>query len=100
MNKPITISMTKCDRPARSRRVSGPGRLRSTPPLVSAIRSRIAESFAQLGARAGSEFKQEPGTDCLANLVDYDELFRSVIAERKLLACVQRNWDRSLNLAV
>jgi ectoine hydroxylase-related dioxygenase (phytanoyl-CoA dioxygenase family) len=56
--------------------------------LVSALRSRIAELFAQLGARAGAEFKQEPGTDRLANLVDYDELFRSVIAEPKLLACV------------
>ncbi len=35
--------------------------------LVSAIRSRIAELFAQLGVRAGAEFKQEPGTDRLAN---------------------------------
>ena len=58
--------------------------------LVSAIRSRIAELFAQLGVRAGAEFKQEPGADRLANLVDYDELFRSVIAEPKLLACVEQ----------
>jgi ectoine hydroxylase-related dioxygenase (phytanoyl-CoA dioxygenase family) len=58
--------------------------------LVNIIRSRIAELFAQLGARAGAEFKQEPGTDRLANLVDYDELFRSVIAEPKLLACVEQ----------
>lgn len=58
--------------------------------LVSAIRSRIVELFAQLGVRAGAEFKQEPGTDRLANLVDYDELFRSVIAEPKLLACVEQ----------
>jgi ectoine hydroxylase-related dioxygenase (phytanoyl-CoA dioxygenase family) len=58
--------------------------------LVSALRSRIAELFANLGARAGAEFKQEPGTDRLANLVDYDELFRSVIAEPKLLACVEQ----------
>jgi hypothetical protein len=40
--------------------------------------------------RAGAEFKQEPGADRLANLVDYDELFRSMIAEPELLACVEQ----------
>ncbi|HKX31485.1 MAG TPA: phytanoyl-CoA dioxygenase family protein [Blastocatellia bacterium] len=58
--------------------------------MVSALHGRITELFVQLGARAGAEFKQEPETDRLANLVDYDELFRAAIAEPKLLACVEQ----------
>lgn len=57
--------------------------------LLAALRQRIAELFAELGAQAGAEFKQEPQTDRLANLVNYGELFQPVIAEPKALACVQ-----------
>jgi len=53
-----------------------------------ALRRRIAELFAELGGRAGHEFKQEPQTDRLANLVDYGEIFHWAIAEPKLLASV------------
>jgi len=60
------------------------------PGKLAALRRRIAELFAELGGRAGYEFKQEPQTDRLANLVDYDEIFRWAIAEPKLLACVER----------
>jgi ectoine hydroxylase-related dioxygenase (phytanoyl-CoA dioxygenase family) len=52
------------------------------------LRSRITSLFAELGQRAGHEFKQEPQTDRLANLVDYDEIFRQAIAIPKLLACI------------
>ncbi|MGH9837876.1 MAG: phytanoyl-CoA dioxygenase family protein [Blastocatellia bacterium] len=58
------------------------------PAVSENLRRRIAEVFAVLGERAGAEFKQEPETDRLANLVDHDELFRWAIAEPKLLACV------------
>jgi hypothetical protein len=57
--------------------------------LLAALRERIAELFATLGEQAGAEFKQEPQTDRLANLVNYDELFQEVIAEPKVLACVE-----------
>src|SRR5215510_6959951 len=56
---------------------------------VEALRRRIIELFAELGDRAGNEFKQEPQTDRLANLVEYGEIFRRAIAEPKLLACVE-----------
>jgi hypothetical protein len=58
------------------------------PEHVDALSTRIQELFIELGARAGFEFKQEPQTDRLANLVDYDEVFRLAIAVPKLLACV------------
>ncbi|MGE0131946.1 MAG: phytanoyl-CoA dioxygenase family protein [Blastocatellales bacterium] len=56
---------------------------------LAALRRRIAELFAELGDRAGYEFKQEPQTDRLANLVDYGEIFHWAIAEPKLLASVE-----------
>jgi len=58
-------------------------------PVVEKLRRRIADVFAGLGERAGAEFKQEPETDRLANLVDHDELFRWAIAEPRLLACIE-----------
>ena len=51
------------------------------PAKLAALRRRITELFAELGDHAGYEFKQEPQTDRLANLVDYDEIFRWAIAE-------------------
>ena len=56
---------------------------------LAALCERIAELFATLGEQAGAEFKQEPQTDRLANLVNYGELFQQVIAEPKVLACVE-----------
>jgi Phytanoyl-CoA dioxygenase (PhyH) len=57
-------------------------------PQVDALQGRIQTIFDELGARAGHEFKQEPQTDRLANLVDYDEIFRWAVGLPKLLACV------------
>lgn len=58
------------------------------PKMLAALRGRINALFAELGERAGAEFKQEPQTDRLANLVDYDDIFRWAVAVPKLLACV------------
>lgn len=58
------------------------------PDALAILRGRIHKLFARLGAQAGAEFKQEPQTDRLANLVDYDEIFRWAIAVPRLLACV------------
>ncbi len=59
-----------------------------TSERVQALRTRIAEVFAQLGDQAGAEFKQEPQTDRLANCVNYDKIFEELIAEPKVLAAV------------
>lgn len=59
------------------------------PERLTALRRRIADLFAELGERAGHEFKQEPQTDRLANLVDYGEIFHWAIAEPRLLARVE-----------
>lgn len=56
---------------------------------LNAFRARITGLINDLGERAGAEFKQEPETDRLANLVDDDEMFRLAIAEPKLLAAVE-----------
>jgi ectoine hydroxylase-related dioxygenase (phytanoyl-CoA dioxygenase family) len=69
------------------------------PELVDALSTRLHELFAELGARAGFEFKQEPQTDRLANLVDYDEVFRRAIAVPKLLACVAHVVGGSFKLS-
>ncbi len=61
----------------------------ASPPLLATLRSRITELFERLGERAGAEFKQEPQTDRLANLVDYHEVFRDAVAVPKLLNCVE-----------
>jgi ectoine hydroxylase-related dioxygenase (phytanoyl-CoA dioxygenase family) len=62
----------------------------ATPSTVAALRRRIAELFAEQGDQAGTEFKQEPETDRLANLVNHGEIFEGAIAEPKLLACVRQ----------
>jgi Phytanoyl-CoA dioxygenase (PhyH) len=58
------------------------------PERVQALRTRITEVFAQLGDQAGAEFKQEPQTDRLANVVNYGKIFEDLIAEPKVLAAV------------
>ncbi|MEK7834237.1 MAG: phytanoyl-CoA dioxygenase family protein [Acidobacteriota bacterium] len=62
----------------------------ASPEMLSALRGRIAELFVEQGERAGSEFKQEPDTDRLANLVNHGGVFERAIAEPKLLACVRQ----------
>lgn len=53
---------------------------------LAALRQRSAELFAELGDQAGAEFKQEPQTDRLANLVNHGPLFWDMITEPKILA--------------
>jgi hypothetical protein len=53
---------------------------------LAALRQRLAELFVELGEQAGAEFKQEPQTDRLANLVNHGPLFWDAIAEPKILA--------------
>jgi ectoine hydroxylase-related dioxygenase (phytanoyl-CoA dioxygenase family) len=60
-----------------------------TPELLAALRHRIDELFEEEGAAAGSEFRQEPETPRLANLVDKGEIFVSVIQVPEILECVE-----------
>jgi ectoine hydroxylase-related dioxygenase (phytanoyl-CoA dioxygenase family) len=55
---------------------------------LDALQARIRRLFDELGERAGFEFKKEPQTDRLANLVDYDEIFRWAIAVPAVLSAV------------
>jgi ectoine hydroxylase-related dioxygenase (phytanoyl-CoA dioxygenase family) len=57
--------------------------------LLYALRRQIEAIFAEEGERAGSEFKQEPQTRRLANLVDKGEIFEQVIAMPRILEYVE-----------
>lgn len=50
-----------------------------SPPLLEGLRRRVAEQFEIEGAAAGSEFRQEPGSRRLANVVDKGSIFVEVI---------------------
>ncbi|MFN0110156.1 MAG: phytanoyl-CoA dioxygenase family protein [Blastocatellia bacterium] len=67
--------------------------------LLAALRRRIAELFVEQGDQAGSEFKQEPDTDRLANLVNHGEVFERAISEPKLLACVRQTLGDEFKLS-
>jgi ectoine hydroxylase-related dioxygenase (phytanoyl-CoA dioxygenase family) len=67
--------------------------------LLAALRTRIAELFAEEGESAGSEFKQEPGCGRLANLVDKGEVFRSVIGQRAVLEWVRQVLGPEIKLS-
>jgi ectoine hydroxylase-related dioxygenase (phytanoyl-CoA dioxygenase family) len=75
------------------------------PELLSEVRDRIDELFAQEGKGAGSEFKQEPHARRLANLVDKGEVFERVILTPRVLECMEHvlgpDWKlSSLNVRV
>jgi ectoine hydroxylase-related dioxygenase (phytanoyl-CoA dioxygenase family) len=61
---------------------------RVEPATLDALHRRILEIFETLGARAGFEFRQEPQTDRLANLVDYDDLFAWAVSLPAVLSAV------------
>ena len=55
------------------------------PELLDRLRRRIDQLFAEEGAAAGSEFKQEPGARRLANLVNKGRIFEEVILTPEVL---------------
>lgn len=56
--------------------------------LLSRLRQRVEELYAAEGEQAGAEFKQEPGSRRLANLVDKDPMFAECIAHPVILEYV------------
>src|SRR5262245_51766398 len=57
--------------------------------LLDQVRRRVDQLFEQEGAQAGAEFKQEPHSRRLANLVDKGEVFERVIATPRVLECME-----------
>lgn len=55
---------------------------------LSRVRHRVEELYALEGENAGLEFRQEPGSRRLANLVDKGEIFEDLIATPRVLELV------------
>jgi hypothetical protein len=60
-----------------------------SPAEVDAFRQRIAELFDEEGDSAGSDFKLEPGSKRLANLVNKGAIFQRAVADSAVLALVR-----------
>jgi ectoine hydroxylase-related dioxygenase (phytanoyl-CoA dioxygenase family) len=67
--------------------------------LLTRLRRRVQELFAEEGPAAGAEFKQEPGCRRLANLVDKGEIFREIIALPQLLEYVRHLLGPDIKLS-
>ncbi len=52
------------------------------------LRESAERHFELEGDQAGSEFRQEAGSRRLANLANKDEVFRRIVTEPRLLACI------------
>ncbi|HCC57640.1 MAG TPA: phytanoyl-CoA dioxygenase [Solibacterales bacterium] len=59
-----------------------------SPQALHQFRTKVAELFALEGDNAGGEFRQEPGTQRLANCVNKGEIFERVIATPEILECM------------
>jgi ectoine hydroxylase-related dioxygenase (phytanoyl-CoA dioxygenase family) len=57
--------------------------------LLDQLRWRVDELFEKEGVQAGAEFKQEPHSRRLANLVDKGEVFERVIDTTRILDCME-----------
>lgn len=60
------------------------------PERLAMLRQQVEAIYAAQGQSAGSEYRQEPQTRRLANLVNCGELFEQVVAEPQILSLVQR----------
>ena len=57
--------------------------------LLEELRQRVEELFEREGDRAGSEFKLEPGTRRLSNVVNKGQVFERVIETPEVLECME-----------
>lgn len=58
------------------------------PHWLQALRQATEQRFALEGERAGSEFRLEPGSRRLANLVDKGDVFRRAVVQPRLLELI------------
>src|SRR4051794_12922966 len=59
------------------------------PALLAELRARLEALWEQEGERAGSEFRSEPGTRRLANLVDKGAVFADLVTTPEILECIE-----------
>jgi hypothetical protein len=58
-------------------------------PLLDELRDRVEALWAEEGDDAGSEFRYEPGTRRLANLIDKGAIFAELVCMPRILACME-----------
>ena len=63
------------------------------------LQAATERQFEIEGANAGLEFKQEPGSRRLANLVNKGSAFRRIVSEPRLLAWIERVLGRDFKLS-
>jgi hypothetical protein len=59
------------------------------PPMLEELRDRVESLWATEGDDAGSEFRPEPGTRRLANLVDKGAIFAELVSMPRILECIE-----------
>jgi ectoine hydroxylase-related dioxygenase (phytanoyl-CoA dioxygenase family) len=59
------------------------------PSLLNRLRTRVEELFEEEGENAGCEFRQEPGSRRLANLVAKGEAFEEIVSMPEILAYIE-----------
>ena len=59
------------------------------PPMLDELRDRVEALWATEGDDAGSEFRPEPGTRRLANLVDKGAIFAELVSMPRILECIE-----------
>lgn len=59
------------------------------PAMLESLRERCEALWAEEGDDAGSEFRPEPGTRRLANLVDKGAIFAELVAMPAILECIE-----------
>jgi ectoine hydroxylase-related dioxygenase (phytanoyl-CoA dioxygenase family) len=70
-----------------------------TPHFLTAVQARVDELFELEGDAAGSEFKQEPQSRRLANVVNKGDVFLQVIRTPEVLACVELVLGKEFKLS-
>jgi hypothetical protein len=59
------------------------------PELLTELRTRVESLWEREGDNAGSEFRIEPGTRRLANLVDKGAVFADLVTMPEILECIE-----------
>ena len=60
------------------------------PPLLAELRDRVENLWEEEGDEAGSEFRYEPGTRRLANLIDKGAIFAELVSMPRILECIEQ----------
>ena len=69
------------------------------PPLLDELRNRVEKLWEEEGDEAGSEFRYEPGTRRLANLIDKGPIFAEIVSMPRILECIEQVIGRGYKLS-